>query len=50
MVRFTPGNNDQLRAAIRQMDETTGIHTEHGRINDWDVSRVTDMSKMFNGL
>ena len=48
MERFTPANRGQLIAAIRQMNESTGIHSEHGHINDWDVSRVTDMSNMFD--
>ena len=49
MVRFTPANKEQLIDAIDDMDEETGIHSEHGHINDWDVSRVTDMSFIFDG-
>jgi surface protein len=50
MVRFTPANKEQLRDAIHAMDKRTGIHTEHGHINDWDVSRVTNMTVLFSHL
>jgi len=47
MAHFTPANSEELKDAILEMDEETGIHTTHGHINDWDVSRVTDVSEMF---
>ena len=48
MVRFMPLNRLELRNAVDEVClGSTGIHTEYGHINDWDVSRVTDMYMMF---
>ena len=41
-----------IRAAVKYVLEKGGpnyVHPTYGPIADWDVSEVTDMSKMFNG-
>jgi surface protein len=45
MVRFTPADSNELKLAIGGMNQH-GIHREHGHINDWDVSLVTNMEGM----
>jgi hypothetical protein len=43
-------NNDDITDAVKMWlnDETTATAT-YGLISGWDTSRVTDMSKLFNG-
>lgn len=46
--RFTPLSKEELKEAIDHMDEITGIHAQHGHVNTWDVSKITDMSSLFH--
>jgi len=41
-------NNDTLKQAVNEwLDNPDSAKTKYGHISDWDVSKVTDMSKMF---
>jgi len=41
-------NNETLREAVQEwLDNPDSTQTKYGHISDWDVSSVTDMSRMF---
>ena len=48
-----PFTNDTLRRAVQDYlaggDRKEDIVKKYGEINNWDVSKVTDMSEMFLG-
>jgi len=40
--------NASLRAAVREyFEDQAACERRHGKINTWDVGRVTDMSRLF---
>ena len=44
-VAFT---NESLRAAVKEyFEDKAAAERRHGKMGTWDVSRVTDMSKLF---
>ena len=44
-VAFT---NASLRAAVKEyFEDKAACERRHGKMNTWDVGRVTDMSKLF---
>ena len=43
-------SNEELRAAVEEyFEDKAACERRHGKINTWDVGRVTDMSKLFCG-
>ncbi len=55
---FSPETEEELRAAIQQysdMDDEDEkpeywLHWSYGRFSEWDVSRITNMSRLFSGI
>ena len=46
-VAFT---NASLRAAVAEyFEDKAACERRHGKMNTWDVGRVTDMSELFKG-
>ena len=46
-VAFT---NASLRAAVKEyFEDKAACERRHGKMNTWDVGRVTDMSRLFEG-
>ena len=46
-VAFT---NASLRAAVKEyFEDKAACERRHGKMNTWDVGRVTDMAKLFEG-
>ena len=46
-VAFT---NESLRAAVKEyFEDKAACERRHGKMNTWDVGRVTDMSRLFYG-
>ena len=46
-LRFT---NASLRAAVKEyFKDKAACERRHGKMNTWDVGRVTDMSRLFLG-
>ena len=40
--------NESLRAAVKEyFDDKAAAEIRHGKMGTWDVSRVTDMSRLF---
>lgn len=48
---FRPNTKEMLQNAIKlYMENNTSAIQQYGNINTWDVSAITDMTKLFNGL
>ena len=47
--RFVPLSREELKKAIDELPENSGIHPMHGEIVQWDVSLITDMHELFKG-
>ena len=50
-IVFSPQSRDELKRAVdeylRLSPKGQGTHGPHGPIGEWDVSRITDLSRMF---
>ena len=43
--------NASLRAAVKEyFEDKAACERRHGKMNTWDVGRVTDMSKLFENF
>ncbi len=54
---FTPQTNEELRTAVKKYRDMTSDerkdysnHWVYGKFNDWDVSKIKDMSELFKDL
>ena len=51
---FSPQSGVELKSAVdaylQQLPKGRGVHSQYGPIGEWDVSRVSDMSRLFDGV
>ena len=46
---FAPSNKDELKATLQGYTDVCADSDGHD-INEWDVSRITDMEDLFKGM